>query len=226
MRSRLFLAHEVRVSVGFATLLPLLGLPAFALLQWLFVVSDSSMVTHYELVRAFELILPLTGGLVAAHLMTVECEEGMTELRCAYPEPPWRLPASRTLVALALVTIAFLLGCATFRLVFGALVVGQFLKSALGPTLFLLGLSLLLGNMTQNRWTAVAFVMAYWFSELQTRGELTDTLFLFQTSWPVEGVPYALNRWGLAGLGMFFLLANLWVSARHKHGKGIRRRGD
>jgi hypothetical protein len=225
MRSKPALYYELRVTLGAAALLPLLGLPAFALLQWLFVLSDGQTVELYDLVRAFELVLPLGAGLAAAHLMAVEREEGMAELRASYPEGRWRLPLSRTLVALVLGAAALLLGLAAFRLVFDPLPASELVEPALAPTLLLLALSLLAGNLTGNYWLAAALVMGYWFFEVQTRGDLTGALYLFQYAWPVDDVDYALNRRALAALGAALLLANAWWSAR-KGGKGIRARGD
>lgn len=226
MRSRPALSYEIRVSVGATTLLPLLGLPVFALLRWAVDRFDGSGAAGHELGRAFELILPLAGGLAAAHLMTVERQEGMAELRNSYPESHWRLPVLRTGTALVLLAVAGLLGGAAFRLVFGAVPLGRLLLPALGPGLFLLGLSMLVGNAIQSYWAAAAAVMGYWFLEVQTRGDVTGPLFLFQYTWPVLHVSYALNRWVLAGLGAAFLLANAWLSARRRRGKGIRLRAD
>lgn len=214
------MVYEVRVSVGISTLVPLLGLPAFALLQRMVVGTSGPGVGRYELARAFELILPLAGALMAAHLMTVEGGEGMAELRTSYTESPWRLPMARTGIALALLVLAAWLGYGAFRLTSGVAPLGQLVGAALGPSLLLVGLSLLVGNATQSHWAAAALVMSYWFFEVQTRGGLTGPLFLFQYSWPVEHTSYALNRWALAGLGTLCLVANAWVSARRKGGKG------
>jgi hypothetical protein len=218
--------YELRVTLGAAALLPLLGLPAFALLQWLFIVSDGQTVEAYNLVRAFELLLPLGVGLAAAHLMTVEREEGMAEMRASYPEGRWRLPLSRTVVALLLGTTATLLGIAAFRWVFDPLPASELVEPALAPALLLLGLSLLAGNLTGNYWLAAALVMGYWFFEVQTQGDVTHSFFLFQYAWPVDEVDYALNRRLLAGLGGLLLLANAWLSARRKRGKGVRWRDN
>ncbi|MFP4345976.1 MAG: hypothetical protein ACLFU8_14870 [Anaerolineales bacterium] len=218
--------YEFRVTLGAAALLPLLGLPAFALLQWLFIVSDGQTVEAYNLVRAFELLLPLTVGLAAAQLMSVERDEGMAELRLSYPEDPWRLPLVRTGVALLIGAVAIVLGLVAFRWVFDPIPPGALVEPALGPTLFLLGLALLVGNLTGNYWLAAALVMGYWFFEVQTQGDVTKSFFLFQYAWPVEAVDYVLNRRLLAGVGGLFLLVNAWLSARRKRGKGWRPRGD
>ncbi len=226
MRSRPALWYEARLSVGASTLLLLLGIPAFALLHQVLGGADGMEMRAYEAARAFELILPLSGGLMTAHLMTVEGEAGMAELRVSYPESRWRLPMVRTGVALALVTLAAALGYGSLRLMSGAARLRQLLAPALGPSLLLTGLSLLAGNATQSHWAAAALVMSYWFLEVQTRGELTGPLFLFQYSWPVEQASYALNRWALAGLGTLSFVANAWVSARRKGGKGMGLHAD
>ena len=226
-RSKPALYYEFRISLGVASLLPLLGLPAIALLQWLFFLRMGFEVEQYELLlRAFELVLPLSAGLAVAHLMTVEREAGMEELRSSYPEAPWRLPTARTLIAFVLVGAVLLVGVGGFRLVFGSVPWHELIPPALPPALFLLGLSLLAGNLTGSYWLATALVLGYWFFELQTRGEITEVFFLFQRSWPLEGIDYDLNRRLLAGLGVLFLVLNAGWSARRKRGKGWRPRGD
>lgn len=225
-RSKPALYYEFRVSLGAAALLPMLGLPAFALLQWLFVLSSGLDVGQHELLRAFELVLPLSAGLAVAHLMTIEREENVAELRSSYPEAPWRLPAARTLVAFILVVVALLVGASAFRLVFGPVPWRELIPPALAPALFMLGLSLLAGNLTGSYWLAAAVVLTYWFFEIQTRGEITEMLFLFQRSWPLEGVDYDLNRRLVAGLGALFLMLNVGWSARRKGGKGLRLRDN
>ncbi len=220
------LLYEGRVSLGATSLLPLLGLPAFALLQWVLVAHDRTGVPAHIVIRAFELILPLIGGLAAAHLMTVEREEGMVELRLSYPESRWRLPTARTGIALALVAVAALLGALAFRLAFGPHRLGRLLGPAVSPTLLLIGLSLLVGNASGSTWAAAGLVIGVWFLEVQTRGEVTGVLFLFQYAWPVEGVSFVLNRRLLAGLGLLCCLANAWLSARRKPVKGGLPRGD
>ncbi|MGC9522037.1 MAG: hypothetical protein ACP5HG_09170 [Anaerolineae bacterium] len=225
-RSKPALLYEARVSLGAISLLPLLGLPAFALLQWALVTHDDVVVAPYIVIRAFELILPLISGMASAHLMTVEREEGVSELRLSYPESRWCLPATRTGIALALATVAALLGVLAFRPVFGPTPLGELLEPALSPTLLLIGLSLLVGNATGSYWSAAGLVIGYWFFEVQTRGDVTGSLFLFQYAWPVGGVSYALNRRLLAGLGLLCCLANAWLSARRKPEKGVVSRGD
>jgi hypothetical protein len=212
--------YEFRISLGAAALVPLLGLPTFALLQWLFVIPDGIEVATYELVRAFEIILPLSVGLAAAHLMTIERDEGIAELRASYPEGLWRRPAARILVALILGVVAILLGIAAFELVFVPLPIEELVGPALAPALFLLGFSLLAGNVTGNYWLAAALVMSYWFLEIQTRGDLTRAIFLFHYSWPVEEVEYMLNRLLLAGAGTLLLTTNAVLSSGRKRGKG------
>jgi hypothetical protein len=226
LRSKPAGVYEFLVSLGAAALLPLLGLPAFALLQWLFVISDGAEVAFYNLVRAFELILPLSAGLAAAHLMTIEQDAGIAELRMSYPESVWRLPVARTFVGLVLSAGAVVLGGLAFRPVFGPLAWGELVTPALAPAFMMVGLSLLAGNLTGSYWLAAALVMGYWFLEIQTRGDVTDTLFLFQYAWPVETVDYALNRRLLAGLGALLLLLNAALSAYRKRGKGTPLRGN
>lgn len=210
----------MRICLGLPALAPLLGLPAFALLNGL-IWSGSMGEPHvYEIARAFEVVLPLAAGLAAAHLMSIEAEEGFDDLRRSYPEAAWRLPLARSLFALGLGLAALALGTGAFRLAAGPFPIGEAVLPALPPALFLSGLSLLAGSLARNYWAAGGAVMAYWFFELQSRGQATGLLYLFQTTLPQESLlqpfPYDLNRGLLAASGLLFILLAAGWSVHRK----------
>lgn len=206
--------YEAKIAFGLSAVLPLLLLPVVALLHWLFWqrAFDPPRVT--QVVRALELVLPLVVGLAVAHLMGVEREAGFAELRRSYPEHRWRMPLLRTAGALGLGVVAVLLGLVAFRLAFGAFNLFDVVRPSLAPALFLLGLSLLLGNLTGSYWAAAGVALGYWFIEFVTQGTLTKGFFLFQASFPVDDVDYDTNRALLYAAGAALLALNAWWGAR------------
>lgn len=181
--------YELRVTLGAASLLPVLGLPVFALAYSLTWVIDGRSGQVDELRNVFEILLPLAAGLAAAHLMTVEHDEGFDELRRSYPEPDWRLPVLRTAIGLGLSGMALLLGALVFRWTFGRPYPLAVIFLSIPPAIYLLGLAIFSGNLSRSSWAAAGLVMGYWFFEIQTRGRATQTLFLFQQALPLPEVP-------------------------------------
>jgi len=212
MRPRSTAWYEARIAIGLSSLLPALLLPAYALLQGFFWQRGLAAPRLFELVRSFELILPLAAGLAASRLMAVEREERFHALRASYPEPRWRLPLLRTAGGLFVGTVAWVAGALIYRLAYGPYPAAEVLLPALAPALYLLGLSLLVGNLSGSYWTAAGTVLSYWCFEVFKQGELTGVLFLFDRTWPLRTVSYAANRWLLAALGVALLLANVGVS--------------
>jgi len=219
--------YEAKLALGWSALLPALGLPIYAALtRWLFLTAPSDAST--EMVRqTFVILLPLVSALSAAHLMTIEVEEGIVELRASYPEHPARLPLIRGMIALGLLFSNGLVGLLAFRLIWGSLDAVAGLP-ALPSALFLTGLSLLAGRLARSYWVAAGLAMVYWFFELQTRGQITQALFLFNPVWPKTGISPALNQALVYGAGLIFFLLNLladgflgeWRARRGTFGAG------
>lgn len=209
MRTASPIRYEARLVTGFAGLIPCLGLPGYAVLSRL-LWADLPLVM---IVTGFEIILPLTAGLSASHLMTLETESGFDELRRSYPEPRRRLPLLRSGAALVLMFLGAALGTITFHLLWGPFDIFATLLPSLSPALYLTGLSLLIGGLSRSYWAAASTVIGYWFIELQTRGKITGALFLFDTVWKVDNASYLLNRLLLAGLGLLFFAINaVWYA--------------
>lgn len=213
MKSKPLLFYEVRLTAGASALLPALGLPAYAAFSWWRWGRYETGVPLQMVRDSFEIILPLAAGLSSAHLMTIEAEEDFDELRRSYPEPRRRLPLLRGVASLAFLLLTAVTGTIAYHWIWGPFDVIVAVLPSLVPALFLSGLSLLVGGISRSYWAASGVVMGYWFLELQTRGRVSGLMFLFDTVWPVAGVPYALNRALLAGVGFtFFAVNRIWYS--------------
>jgi hypothetical protein len=219
MNLRHLLYYEFRIVFGLASLLPALLLPAYLLLGLLTWVSREATPTLFDALRAFVLILPLSAGLLAAHLMTVEREEDFDELRRTYPEPTVWLPLVRTFGALLVGSISALASHLLLNIT-GSFALSDTLLPAIAPSLMLLGIGLLLDNTTGSYALTAAVVIGYWFIELQTRGSVTGVLFLFQAAMPQPNVSTKLNQGLLAGIGVVLLVANALYSAWRRRGCG------
>jgi hypothetical protein len=219
MNLRHLLYYEFRIVFGLASLPPALLLPAYLLLGILTWVSRESTPTLLDALRAFVLILPLSVGLLAAHLMTVEREEDFDELRRTYPEPTVWLPLVRTFGALLVGTISALASHLLLNIM-GSFALSDTLLPAIAPSLMLLGIGLLLDNTTGSYALTAAVVISYWFIELQTRGSVTGVLFLFQAAIPQPNVNTNLNQGLLAVIGVVLLVANALYSAWRRRGRG------
>jgi len=223
------LVSELRAILGWTSLLPALGLPGFAVLSVLLWANHGNDPAIREAFQAFQLIMPLSAGLAAASLMSIEREDGFDELRRSYAEPSWKLPVIRSLEALLIPTLAALAGWAVYRWAGWPIDPQSMILTAVPATLFLTGLSLLVSNASGSYWAAAGVVMIYWFLELQTRGDLTKNFFLFNLVWPREDVSTSLNQLLINTLSSTFFLLNLATSyyrrrgTRHAHGLVIRR---
>jgi hypothetical protein len=223
--SRLWVEMKLVFSHGGWLLLFIL--PAGVL--WLWLTTIISTGTPDTAGRVLEVLLPLVAALSAAPLMNMESQAGFAELRASYAEPWWRLPLSRSLMAALWTLLALGLGALAFMASGGSLMAGSVLPSV-SPTLFLMGLSLLMGNLTQNYWAAMGVGMGIWFINLAAHALLmknvfTASLFLFAYTWPPEIVTYPVNRGLLAVTGVFWFVLNsgwYWWTLR----RGLRLYGS
>ena len=210
------LRYELQVAFGLTSLLPLPALAGFALLEWL-MWHDSSMnsINSFVVTRDFTLLLPLISGLSVAHLMSVDKEEGFDELRQSYVEPLYQQALWRTLIALLLTGTAFGLGWAAYSLVLGIPLPFQWISPSLPPTLYLMGLSLLINHLSGSYWAASGITLGYWFLEMQplTRGKLSGAFSLFNAVWG-NGSDARWNTILLCLMGCFFLGINIFIGQR------------
>lgn len=219
MPNRNELRYEMRITFGLSSLLSLTLLPLFALYYW-YAWRHGADCKPVQLTMGYEAVWSLSVCLSAAHLMAVEPEARLAELRTTYPESAWRVPALRTAGALLLAAVPALLGALIFRGGYGPYELWPLLQDGIPPMLYLLGISMLITNLLQNYWGGVTASFGYWFFEFLTRGAHTQRFFLFNGSWPLDQVDHDLNRWWLVGAGVALLLVNAWVSAVRKDGLG------
>lgn len=210
--------YEMRVVFGWATLLPVLLLPAYALLAWLNWSAYRATPQLGELVSAFVLGLPLSAGLAATHLMVIEREEGFDDLRRSYPEPSWWLPVRRTVGGLIAVGISAALAGVIFHFAYGDYAPETVILPAVPPALYLMALALLIGNLTGGYWAAASVIVGYWFLEFHSLGAFTLSFFLFNPIMPIRSVDAGLNRALLVGTALGLLALNVaytgWRRAR------------
>ena len=141
MLSRTVFYYEARIAFGMASLLPALILPGYILLGCLIWLSRAERPDPAQIAAAFELVLPLSAGLLASHLMTIEREEGFDELRRSYPEASWRMPLMRSIGGLVLILAMASLAAILFRFAYGGdYALDQVLLPALPPAIYMMGL--------------------------------------------------------------------------------------
>lgn len=215
--------YDLRVVFDMTMILPAFLLPLYALILYLMWQQQPAQIG--QITSAFELLLPLAGGLATAHLMVVEHEAGFADLRRSYPESSWRLPLMRTLAAVLWVAIMALIGILSFRVAYGEFDLLEVVSPAVAPSLYLLGWSLLVGNLTRNYWIVAAVVMGYWGFDYYTQGTLTQSIYLFMKtrlgSPDAAIISYANNRALLAALGCGLLLLNGYVNVRSRSGAAL-----
>lgn len=210
--------YEARLAFGMASLLPLLFLPGYMLFGAVIWLSRQQTPPLHEIRTAFELLLTLSGGLVAAHLMTIEREEGFDELRRTYPEKSWRVPLLRTGVAVMFIVASALTAALILYLLHGEYAFTDMVMAAFPPAFYLCGLALLVNNISGSYWLAAGVVGGYWFGDLMTGGAFTGILFLFNNTMPV--VDAAMNRGVLLAAAILFFAANTGFSLWRRRGGG------
>jgi hypothetical protein len=209
MKSNPFLWYETRLAFDFSALLPAFGLPVYAVISKLLMGRYDSELPISSLINTLVILLPLVSGFSTAHLMSIEQEANFNELRNTYPKPAWWIPVIRGGLAFVLLLVCAMAGWLAFRLVWGSKDYITALLPALPPAIYLTGLSLLTGRLTRSYWAAAGATMVYWFLELQTRGQVTGVLFLFNPVWPSMDFSMMLNRSLQVGVGISFFIFNI-----------------
>lgn len=220
MRIRPLWFYEARVAFGWAALLPALLLPAYAALVCVTRRNAVQPPDAGMMMFTFERLVPLCAGVLAAPLMSLEREEHFDDMRRSYPEPSWRIPVVRTLGALLLTGIAATLAALIFEGVYGGYTWDQVALVVFSPTLYLLGLALLLNNISGNYWIAGTGIVSYWFLEYSTAGRYSGILFLFRATTIVETVDYDVNRVLLGVVGLVWITANVLYSQWRRTNSG------
>lgn len=222
MWSSAFLKYEVWLAFGWSAILPIVILPFLAVFG-LIVSQQNGAPGWIDLIAPFEMGLSLAVAFAAAYPMTIEREEQFDELRRTYPEPSWRVPVSRMLLSCVLALLFLGAGLISYRLTYGLYNLWDVLYAGLPPTIYLMGLALLLSNITGNSWITIGMIFIYWLIEMQTLGQHTGILFLFNSTYPIAELDSSLNRAVLVLLGTGFLAGNTAFSAYRRRG-GVKGR--
>lgn len=211
--------YEAKIVFGLSTLLPLLALPAQAIILALANRPDRPIAPEY-IRKTYDVLLPPVVALAAAHLMSIEREERFDELRRSYPESIWALPLLRTGGAVLLSAFALALSALCLRLGYGPYNFMEVIAPSAAPGLYMLGVALVANNLTGSYWAAAGVVVGSWVFDVLTRGRYTGILFLFEAAWPRGQFPLTWNRALLLALGAILLLLNIALSA---HSRAPRR---
>jgi hypothetical protein len=209
--------YEARITFGFTSLLPLLLLPGYTFLGWMVWAGRGTAPSFDEAVRVFEFLLSLSGGLAAAHLMTIEREEGFDELRRSYSERRWQIPILRSTITVMFITASAAIAAGIFYFAFGSYNLRQLVLPAFAPAFYLCGLALLINNVSGSYWISASVIAAYWFGEFLSGGYFSQSLYLFNHSAPFPGVDAQLNRLLLVvGFLIFALLNTVFTTIRRR----------
>lgn len=210
--------YEARITFGLPSLLALLIVPGYVLLGSLMWLSRDTMPAPQEVRMIFELGLTLSAGFAAAHLMTIEREEGFDEIRRTYPEHNWRVPLLRSAQIVLFVIAAGLIAAGMLLVVAGGYPLRDTLIPALAPAIWLAALAMLVNNVSGSYWIAVAVAAGYWMGEALVRGAYSGSFFLFNHAMPKPDVDPVLNRALLLGLALVAFALNTAYSSWRRRG--------
>lgn len=199
--------YDSRISLGWLFWLPLVIVPILSLIS--FLLWREQGATERDLLGIIEIWLPILIGAMTAPLMSREAEVNFQELRKSYPENRLRIPVQRTLLSFIFLLLLWILAMISFLFSFGSYDIIIFIIP-IAPCFFVMGLSLLIGNLSQNYVLATAIVLLYCLFESQTGGSITGLFYLFNGFLP-NGTPLLLNRCLLfiASFVLFFLNAGV-----------------
>jgi hypothetical protein len=211
--------YEARAAFGFTAVVPALLLPIYGVIACVNWLQSGHTPTANEIMSAFVVLLPLSAALSAAHLMIVERDENIDSLRRSYAEPTWRLPLIRTAGALLVAVTSVGFTVLLLRGAGAAYPLDQIALPAVPATLLMVGLALLAGNVTGNTPAAIVAVIAYWFMDMQTMGQVTRAFFMFNPVSPLPDIDPDINRILLCVAAAALCLANIaWSSYRRRMG--------
>lgn len=213
LKIKSLLYYEGRVAFGFASLLPALLLPLYMIISWIAWEIRSGIPNLSDLRGTFQLLLTLSAGLTASHLMTIEREEGFDTLRRTYPERSFYLPVMRTIGAFVLILASGAVSALILYLRYGAYDVNDLLLMALIPAFYLCSVALLLNQITGSYWVASGLIVAYWFGELTTVGKHTGIFYLFNHAYPNGAVDLPVNVIALISSTLVFIVLNIAFNA-------------
>jgi hypothetical protein len=217
------LFYECKAALGMTALLPLPALAGFALLEWIFMRNAQPQEILAIVMRDFCLLLPVSVGLAAAHLMTFDLEEGFAEMRATYVEPSFVQVLRRTLLAFGSAGVAFGMGWLAYSVLLKRPLPMDLVGQVWVPAAFFIGLALLTNRLSGSYWVSTGIVVAVWFLEIlpQTRGRWLGGLALFAPAWPGT-LDLPTNQLLLVGLALLMLCLNLFLKQRIVDDRGPR----
>lgn len=215
----MILLYETRITFGLPSLLGLLILPGYILLAALVWISRETMPMPQEMRMIFELGLTLSAGLAAAHLMSIEREEGFDEIRRTYPEHNWRVPLIRAVQIVLFVIVVGLIAAGITLAAGGEVALRDTLIPSLAPALWMCGLVMLVNNISGSYWVSAALTVGYWFGDFMSGGSHSGVFFLFNHAMPRPDVDPLLNRAALLGLALVAFALNTAYSSWRRRGQ-------
>ncbi|MEM8531514.1 MAG: hypothetical protein AAGF95_11760 [Chloroflexota bacterium] len=208
MHPRTMAYYEARMTISSSMVCAILLLLGYAAFVGWSQRAGYLPLTATDMTNDILLILPLCVALGVAHMMTLEVEARMVELRASYAEPRWLLPLVRTINTLAITLSLMLVGSFALWVSYGPYDLFNVWLPALPPTLCLIGATLLVGSLSGNYWVAAGVALTWWFFDIQTRGEYTQLLFLFNERWPLEDIQSRQNNMAVSLLGVVLIVVN------------------
>jgi ABC-type transport system involved in multi-copper enzyme maturation permease subunit len=210
MRSKNILFYEARIAFGISALLSATMVPAWALFIWLLRSAQAQQPNLQTIQEVFERFLPLAMALAASHVLSIERDERFDGLRHSYPESSWRISVLRLFCQAVLASFVALITALIFYAAHGPYDLENTLLPALPPLFYLMGLAMMVSNVSGNSLLPMVAVVGYWFFEYSTTGRHTGVLFLFPATMPNPDVDYMLNRGALVAMGCVFLGFNIF----------------
>ncbi len=211
--------YELRVTANWLSLVFVLSVPFVVGVDALRRLDTPGLPDVRELLGLLEIVLPLVGALSSAHLMAVERDTRFDEVRRTTPEPTWYLPLLRTLQPFAVVLFGTGLAVAAWQSLYGPVTLRQAVFPALPPTLFMIALSLLVGNLAGNVWIPSGLTLIYWLVNVQVGSQVFRELYLFQASIPNPRINTDANRLLLlASAGLLAVLNVAYSAWRRRRG--------
>ncbi|NOK63214.1 MAG: hypothetical protein GFH27_549325n78 [Chloroflexi bacterium AL-W] len=209
--------YEARMTISSSMVCAILMLLGYAAFVGWSQQAGAPPLTATDMTNDLLLILPLCVALGIAHVMTLEVESRMVELRASYAEPRWLLPLVRTINTLAITLSLILVGSFVLWVSYGPYDLFGVWFPTISPTICLIGATLLTGSLSGNYWVAAGVALAWWFFDIQTRGEYTQLLFLFNERWPLADIHPTQNRIAVSTLGVILMVVNGIIGTYRRH---------
>ncbi|MGE5560817.1 MAG: hypothetical protein ACM3XN_07225 [Chloroflexota bacterium] len=173
---------------------------------------------------ALEQLTPLAGIIAFSHVMAVDSEERVLELRFSYPPQRGRLVVERSLPAVGALAATVAAVTLAARACHSPVGIGSALAATLPPAVALLGLCCYTAVLTGSRLIAAIPALLWWGLGLTVTppgaaglpAAVQTLTHLYQYSRPLAFVNLPANRTALVLTGLLFLLAAVRALARRE----------